>query len=140
MLKAFFEQEALRAWWQVSRALAVPRILGPYALQWTATDFADDILGRLGGVFHGTVVEFLPERGFLVANAYWLAPDGDPIGPMAFEVACTPAARGGSAQGPVRVRLTQQGYEDSARWRRYYEVVTPGYERALAALKSLLEK
>jgi hypothetical protein len=34
----------------------------------------------------------------------------------------------------------QRGFEESVRWRRYYEVVAVGWERALASLKSLLEK
>jgi hypothetical protein len=38
------------------------------------------------------------------------------------------------------VRVTQQGYEDSERWRRYYEVIGLGWTRALASLKALLEK
>ena len=140
MLKSFFEQEALRAWWGVSRSIAVPRVLGPYVLQWPVTDFRDNVLGRLGGVFHGTIMEFLPDKGFFVGNTYWMAPDGDPIGPMALEVACTPTARRGLTEGPLRLRLTQSGYEDGVRWRQYYEVVAPGYTRALTTLKSLIEK
>jgi hypothetical protein len=35
--------------------------------------------------------------------------------------------------------VRQTGFEDSVRWRRYYEVVPYGWERALASLKSLLE-
>ena len=40
----------------------------------------------------------------------------------------------------TRVRVTQTGFEESARWRRYYEVIGLGWSRALASLKSLLEK
>jgi hypothetical protein len=39
------------------------------------------------------------DRGFFVADAFWLPPDGDPIGLMAFE-AVTPAAR--TARAPPR--------------------------------------
>ncbi|MNC98295.1 hypothetical protein D3C83_162110 [compost metagenome] len=74
-------------------------------------------------------------RGFVVADAFWLPPDGDPIGPMALEVSCEPVG-----EGATRVRVTQTGFEESIRWRRYYEVVTQGWERALLSLKSLLEK
>ena len=41
--------------------------------------------------------------------------------------------------GSTRVRVTQTGYEESDRWRRYYEVIGLGWTRALASLKSLLE-
>lgn len=134
VLKAFFDADALGAWWQVSHAVTMPRALGPYVVEWAPTDFRDDVLGRLGGVFRGTVVHFEPGLGFFVADAFWLPPDGDPIGPMALEVTCTPADTG------TRVRVTQKGFEESDRWRRYYEVVGNGWERALASLKSLLEK
>ena len=135
VLKAFFDPAALGAWWQVARSVTTPRPLGPYAIEWTPTEFRDDILGRLGGVFRGTVVEWQPGEGFFVADAMWLPPDGDPIGPMALRVVCQQ-----QADGSTRVRVTQSGYEESARWRRYYEVIGPGWERALASLKSLLER
>ena len=93
VLKAFFEPDALHAWWQVKHAVTTPRVLGPYAVAWETTEFRDEVLGRLGGVFRGTVMQFQADRGFFVADAFWLPPDGDPIGPMAFEVACTPAGR-----------------------------------------------
>jgi uncharacterized protein YndB with AHSA1/START domain len=134
VLKAFFDPDALNAWWQVAHAVTTPRALGPYVVEWASTDFRDEVLGRLGGVFHGTVMHFEPGLGFFVADAFWLPPDGEPIGPMALEVTCTPADKG------TRVRVTQKGFEESARWRRYYEVIGNGWERALASLKSLLEK
>jgi uncharacterized protein YndB with AHSA1/START domain len=138
ILKAFFEAEALSAWWQVLHSVTLPRTLGPYAVEWAPTDFRDDTLGRLGGVFRGTVMQFDPEEGFFVADAYWLPPDGEPIGPMALEVRCTPT--GPDKNSAVRVHVTQTGFEESPRWRRYYEVIGYGWERALAAMKSLLEK
>jgi uncharacterized protein YndB with AHSA1/START domain len=138
ILTAFFDPQALGAWWQTARAVTTPRALGPYAVEWPPTDFRDDLLGRLGGVFHGTVVQFTPEKGFFVADAHWLPPDGDPIGPMALEVTCSPAGR--DRPGQVLVHVTQRGFEESERWRRYYEVISFGWQRALASLKALLEK
>jgi uncharacterized protein YndB with AHSA1/START domain len=137
VLQAFFDADALRAWWQATHSVTTPRALGAYAIEWAVSDFHDEILGRLGGVFRGTVVQFDPETGFFVADAFWLPPDGDPIGPMTLEVTCTPVGAGPVAHTEVRVRQT--GFEDSIRWRRYYEVVPYGWERALASLKALLE-
>jgi uncharacterized protein YndB with AHSA1/START domain len=134
VLRAFFDPEALHAWWQVAHSVTTPRVLGPFAVEWEATDFRDDVLGRLGGVFRGTIVQFDAGRGFFVADAYWLPPDGEPIGPMALEVALQTEPAGGT-----RVRVTQTGYEESARWRRYYEVIGVGWSRALASLKALIE-
>jgi uncharacterized protein YndB with AHSA1/START domain len=135
VLKAFFDADALHTWWRAAHAVTTPRPLGPYAIEWPATEFRDDVLGRLGGVFRGTVVECDPDRGFFVADAFWLPPDGDPIGPMALRVTL-------EAESPTvtRVRVTQTGFDESARWRRYYEVIGLGWERALASLKSLLER
>ena len=135
VMQAFFDPDALRAWWQVSHSVTSPRMLGPYAIEWPPTDFRDEVLGRLGGVFRGTVVEWRPGEGFLVADALWLPPDGEPIGPMALRVTLQP-----EGDRSTRVRVTQTGYDDSARWRRYYEVIGFGWQRALASLKTLLEK
>jgi uncharacterized protein YndB with AHSA1/START domain len=135
VMKAFFDPAALTAWWQVAHSVTTPRVLGPYAIEWQATDFRDDTLGRLGGVFRGTIVQFRAGEGFFVADAFWLPPDGEPIGPMALEI--TVQSEG---TGATRVRITQTGFEESVRWRRYYEVITVGWTRALASLKSLLEQ
>ncbi|HKB09948.1 MAG TPA: SRPBCC domain-containing protein [Vicinamibacterales bacterium] len=135
VMKAFFDPHALRAWWQVSNAVTIPRSLGPYAIEWPPTEFRDELLGRLGGVFRGTVVECRFGESFLVTDALWLPPDGEPIGPMALQVTLRP-----EGEGATRVRVTQTGFEESARWRRYYEVIGFGWQRALASLKSLLEK
>jgi uncharacterized protein YndB with AHSA1/START domain len=135
VLKAFFEADALGAWWQVAHSVTTPRALGPYAIEWEPTDFRDDVLGRLGGVFRGTVMQFHPLSGFFVADAFWLPPDGDPIGPMALEVTCEALE-----EGRTRVRVTQGGFEEGVRWRRYYDVIEHGWNRALSSLKSLLEK
>src|ERR1051325_7501236 len=76
VLKAFFEAEALGAWWQASHPVTSPRTLGPYVVEWEPTVDRDDLLGRLGGVLRGTIVQFTPAEGFFVADAFWLPPDG----------------------------------------------------------------
>jgi uncharacterized protein YndB with AHSA1/START domain len=134
VMRAFFDAAALGAWWQAAHAVTTPRALGPYAIEWFPTTFRDDVLGRLGGVFRGTVVQVQPSEGFFVADVFWLPPDGDPIGPMALEVRCSPVI------GGTLVRVIQTGFEESVRWRRYYAVSVPGWERALNSLKALLEK
>ena len=137
ILKAFFDAAALAAWWQVVRSVTLPRPLGPYAIEWRPTEYRDDVLGRLGGVFRGTVMDFEAGRGFFVADGFWLPPDGDPIGPMALEVTCATDPKQSSA---TRLRVVQSGCDDSPRWRRYYEVIDNGWERALVSLKALLER
>jgi hypothetical protein len=69
-----------------------------------------------------------------VADAYWNPPDGDPIGPMALEVRCTP-------QGPdlTDVVVRQSADDEGLRWQRYFEIVEAGWLRALGDLKHYLE-
>ena len=134
VMRAFFDPDALGAWWSIARSVTTPRVLGPFVVEWRPTEFRDEVLGRLGGVFRGTIVQFEAGRGFFVADAFWLPPDGDPIGPMALEITCAPTPAG------TEVRVAQRGFEESVRWRRYYEVVTVGWQRALKSMKTLLEK
>jgi uncharacterized protein YndB with AHSA1/START domain len=141
ILRAFFDPDALGAWWQTARSVTTPRVLGPYAIEWLPTEYNDDLLGRLGGVFRGTVMQYDPNRGFFVADAFWLPPDGEPIGPMALEVTLVPVPLPDDAATPAtEVHVLQTGFEESLRWRRYYEVVGVGWDRALKSLKTLLEK
>ena len=89
VFKAFFDPAALAAWWQAARSITIPRVLGPYAIEWPPTEFRDELLGRLGGVFRGTIMHLESGHQFFVADAFWLPPDTDPVGPMALEVTCT---------------------------------------------------
>ncbi len=142
VLAAFFHPTALTAWLDIGSAIATPRPLGVYALEWRSSDVTDEVLGPLGGVFHGTVIDFQPGRGFFVADAYWLPPEGDPIGPMAMEVTCTPGDRpAGRLAAPLAttLRVVQRGLDDSPRWMRYYDVIGHRWLLALDMLKDYLE-
>jgi len=134
VLDAFFNHDALAVWWRVTRSLCVPRPLGVYAIEWDATEWRDDLLGRLGGAFKGTVIEFKPGREFFIADAYWLPPDGEPIGPMAFEATCT------QVSGRTVLHIRQSGFERSERWSRYYDVIATGLTVALEELKHHVEQ
>ena len=134
VLGAFFDPHALATWWQVTRSVTTPRPMGIYAVEWPPTSDADDLLGRLGGVFCGRVLEYLAGREAFIADAWWLPPDGDPIGPMALSVSCR-------LSGPAcQLVVKQTGFEDTPRWRRYYDVVDNGWRSSLDALKAYLEQ
>jgi uncharacterized protein YndB with AHSA1/START domain len=135
---AFFDHDALRIWWQADRSIAIPRVLGPYVIEWLPSANHDEVLGQLGGVFRGTILHLEAAHEFFVADAYWLPRDGNPIGPMALEVACVMEV-GAEGEISTRVRVTQKGFEESPRWRRYYEVVESSWTRALNSLKALIE-
>jgi uncharacterized protein YndB with AHSA1/START domain len=135
VLAAFFDPGDLAEWWQVVRSVTVPRPLGAYAVEWTTTSMRDPVLGRLGGAFHGTVMEYRPGVEFFVADAYWSPPDGDPIGPMSLEVRCTRPP----GQQETTVLVQQRAEEDSLRWRRYFEIVAAGWQQSLSDLRQYLD-
>ena len=133
VLMAFFDPVALANWWQVARSVTTPRAMGVFAVEWPPTADSDEVLGRLGGVFSGRVIEFLAGREAFIADAWWLPPDGDPIGPMALEVTCR-------MSGPAcRLQVKQTGFEENPRWRRYYALIASGWRSSLAALKDYVE-
>lgn len=134
VLDAFFDHDVLQSWWQVTRSLCVARPLGSYAVEWETTEWRDDLLGRLGGGLHGTVIDFKPGREFFIADAHWLPPDGPPLGPMALEATCSLQRDG------TLLHVRQSGCDpSSARWLRYYDIISTGWMLALEELKKKLE-
>jgi uncharacterized protein YndB with AHSA1/START domain len=136
VLQAFFDAGDLARWWRVVRSVAIPRPLGPYAVEWNTTDVRDDVLGRLGGAFHGTVMDYRAAGALFVADAYWQPPDGEAIGPMALEIDCRPLANGRQ----TTLMLRQRGEDEGARWQRYFAIMDGNWDRALADLKELLDR
>lgn len=133
VLDAFFDPEALASWWHVTRSLCVPRPLGVYAVEWVPTEWRDEVLGRLGGAFRGTVIEFKAGREFFIADAYWLPPDGEPIGPMVLEATCTLLG------DRTVLKVRQSGWESAPRWSRYYDLIATGFTLALEEMKRYVE-
>ncbi len=133
IITAFFDPRLLGMWWQAARSVTTPRPMGVFAVEWNSTGEVDEVLGRLGGVFHGTVIEFAEGVGFFIADAWWIPPEGEPIGPMALEVSC-------STEGQMcRLRVRQSGFEDTPRWLSYYNVMTRSWVSSLSALKEIIE-
>ena len=130
---AFFDPAALRSWWLVSRSVTTPRVLGVYALEWEPTQHRDELLGPLGGVLHGTVIDVRPTLSFFVADVYWVPPEGDPVGPMALHVTCSLVG------ASTRLKVQMTGFEEAPRWRRYYELLREGMRASLDRLKAYLE-
>jgi len=133
VFRCFFSPDAIRIWWQAVRSVTTPVPFGVYAIEWTTTPFRDDVLGPLGGVLHGTVVDVQRGEHFLIADCWWVPPEGDPIGPMGLHVTCTPDGAG------CKLHVRQDGYETSPRWLRYYAIITRGWQVSLSALKRYAE-
>lgn len=136
VMQLFFTEADLKGWWQASRVFAVPRPLGMYAIEWESTDFKDELLGRLGGAFHGTVIDFRPGASFFLADAYWQPPDGDPIGPMALEVQCRPHGNGRQTM----LTLKQSGAGEGPRWERYFSIMDRGWQGALQDMSAYITR
>ena len=136
VMAAFFDSSDLAGWWQVVRAVIVARPLGMYAIEWESTPFKDDVLGHLGGTFHGTMIDYREDAAFFLAEAYWQPPQGEPIGPMALEVLCRPHADGSATILSVR----QSGEGDGPRWARYFQVMSQGWEGALQEMKDYIDR
>ncbi len=135
VLAAFFDPNDLRVWWEVSQSVTVARPLAPYAVQWPTTSFTDEVLGKLGGTLHGTVMDFRDADSFFLAEVYYTPPEGAPIGPMALEVRVRPLEGGRSTE--LAVRLSGEG--EGPRWQRYFAVMGDGWDRALDGLREHLE-
>ncbi len=133
VLAAFFDPSALPLWWDTVRSVTMPRPLGIYAVEWDTTPFRDELLGTLGGVFYGTVMDYRPGRSFSLAGAYWLPPESLAFGPMALEARCR--TRGTT----TRLQIRQSGSDEGPRWERYYRIISTGWETSLVALKHYLE-
>lgn len=133
VFNCFFAPEALRAWWQAVHSVTTPVPFGVYAVQWSTTPYRDDLLGPLGGVFHGTVIDVRPGQQFVAADCWWIPPEGQPLGPMALQITCKAEGDG------CDLHIRQDGYEASPRWRRYYAVVSRGWQISLTALKRYAE-
>ncbi len=131
---AFFDPAALATWWQVVRSVTIARPLGVYAVEWDPSPSRDDLFGPLGGAFHGRIVDLRMGHEFFVADAWWLPPEGEPLGPMGLHVTCVPEG------GGCRVRVRQQGGDRTERWQRYYELTGPGWRSALETLRYFLEQ
>ena len=136
ILQAFFDPRDLAVWWRAVRSVTVARPLGTYAVEWADREFADELLGTLGGTFHAVVVDYRAGSEFFLGEAYWSPPSGEAIGPMALEVHCV--AIPNSAE--TRVTVRQSAEDEGPRWQRYFQVIGPGWQTALADLKRFLEQ
>jgi uncharacterized protein YndB with AHSA1/START domain len=130
----FFSPDALVIWWQAVRTVTTPEPFGVYAIEWPTTPYRDDVLGPLGGVFHGTVIDVRRGNQFLLADCWWVPPEGAPIGPMALHVICQPEP------GGCQLIVRQDGFEPSPRWRRYYAIISRNWQVSLIGLKRYAEE
>ena len=131
VLAAFFDPAALSAG---GRRRGPSRPLGRSASTRSSGNHreADDILGRLGGVFYGASMEYQPGRELVSAR---------PGGSARYESDRPDVVPGTVRDGrpACRLRVRQTGFEDSPRWRSYYSVIDLGWQVSMAAFKQYPE-
>jgi hypothetical protein len=135
VLNAFFDPGDLAVWWEASQAVVAARPLAPYAVQWPATPFRDEVLGRLGGTLHGMLMDYRYGSGFFLAEVYYTPPETAPIGPMALDLQVRPIEDGRTTE----LTLHQSAEDEEARWRHYFGIMGEAWDRALEALQVHLE-
>ncbi len=136
VMQAFFADADLKSWWRVTRAFTVARPLGMYAIEWESTDFKDEVLGRLGGSFHGTIIDYRPDAAFFLAEVVLAAPRWRADWPDGAQVHCRPHGNGRSTMVTVR----QSGEGEGPRWERYFAIMERGWEGALREMKAYMER
>ena len=117
----------------------MPRLLGPYVLEWPPSNERDEVLGRIGGIFRATVMHIEPNDHVFLADAFWLPPDGGPLGPLAVQITFSPKATP-DGRSPRSSASLMTGFDDGVRWKRYLGLATSQWQKALGVLKMLLEK
>ena len=137
IIAAFFDPGgAQRTGGGVERSVTTPRLLGVYAVEWLPTTFADEVLGPLGGVLYGTIVDYRPDaRVPRRRGRTGFRPRATRSGRWRCTSSCAPSP-GGQRRA---LRVLQTGGDDSPRWKRYYDVTGAGWTGSLAALKNYLE-
>jgi uncharacterized protein YndB with AHSA1/START domain len=132
VLQAFCDSDAIEQWWHARRAIVVARPLGVFAIAWPEGP-SDDVLGPLGGVLHGVVIDIRSARELFVADAYWQPPAGDPLGPMSIRIACAVAPTG------TTLDIEIGGGAEGPRWDRWFEVLRRDLPLAIDELTRWLE-
>jgi uncharacterized protein YndB with AHSA1/START domain len=132
VLQAFSDGDAIEHWWGARRAIVVPRPLGVFAVAWPEGP-SDEILGPLGGVLHGVVIDVRSARELFVADAYWQPPAGDPLGPLSIRIACAVAPSG------TTLDIEVAGEGDGPRWHRWFDVLRRDLPPAIDELTRWLE-
>ena len=81
---------------------------------------------------------FRSDHVFL-ADAFWLPPDGGPLGPLALQITFAPAAAPDGTRSTL-VRVVMTGFDEGVRWKRYLGLSTTQWQDALRTLKDVLER
>ncbi len=128
IIQAFTNNEMLREWWSVERALIQKYPGGLYTLIWDITEKG------FGFIATGIVKNYEPNSILVVANYLYLNPEREILGPMTLTIMAKEKNDG------AELYLCQDGYQSGADWDWYYEAVQHAWPVVLQSLKKYLEK
>lgn len=127
IIRAFIDEQMLKDWWQVERALIEPQPGGLYTLVWNITP------AGFGFVSTGLVKVYEPGSTLQIDKLVYMNPQQPLLGPMTFTVQAT--ANGAA----TTLYLCQEGYGKGPDWDWYYEAVKGAWPQVVQTLKAYLE-
>ncbi len=122
VLDAFLDDDALKAWWKVSRSLVEQKAGGIWSITWD--DWGPD---KTQHAWIGVIEEITPDR-LVVGHLVMIEPDLPLLGPMQLEITVNPAG-GGST-----LAVSHRGYGYGDHWDAIYDAVVLGWEHVLGEM------
>jgi len=123
VLRAFVNDDDLKAWWQISRSLVEPVEDGVWSITWD--DWGED---ETQHAWSGVVTE-LSANKLVVANMVMNEPGMPLLGPMKLQIVVSPVDNGSS------VTVIHSGYGYGGHWDEIYAAVVLGWQHVLADMQ-----
>ncbi|MCZ6826015.1 MAG: SRPBCC domain-containing protein [Gammaproteobacteria bacterium] len=124
VLGAFLDDDALKAWWKVSRSLVEQKQGGVWSITWD--DWGPE---KTQHAWIGVIEEITPDR-LVVGHLVMIEPGMPLLGPMQLEITVKPAD-GGSA-----LAVSHRGYGYGDHWDSIYDAVVQGWEHVLGDMEA----
>jgi uncharacterized protein YndB with AHSA1/START domain len=124
VLLAFLDEDHLKAWWKVSRALVEPKNGGVWSIAWD--DWGTE---KTQHTWTGVIEELTPNR-LLIGQLVMNEPGMPLLGPMQIEISVIPSGSG------TLLSVSHRGYRYGEHWDTLYEMVVQGWDHVLGDLET----
>ncbi|TDJ32729.1 MAG: SRPBCC domain-containing protein [Gammaproteobacteria bacterium] len=128
VLDAFLDDDALKAWWKVSRSLVERKAGGIWSITWD--DWGPE---KTQHAWIGVIEEITPDR-LVVGHLIMIEPDMPLLGPMQLEITVKPDD-GGSV-----LAVSHRGYGYGDHWDSIYEAVVQGWDHVLGDMEAWVQE